>query len=201
MILGILGTYKQWWLCNNKYEYPIYQTNLKGATHSQVKPSDFTVWRHTWQKKWVNCAVFTGNSAGLRTVLSNRLSNRELRSSFRESHSFLSLPADTTIASSKGTSVSSNSFSGWAPHDIFLFRYHFLLLSLRFLFVFSDNNMADVASKQQTTAFVFIHHSHRQKKKYRTDKNWQTWWETCAVPENRQFSFTCSFLHKLHCLT
>jgi hypothetical protein len=61
------------------------------------------VWRHTWQKNWVNCAVLTGNSAGLRTVLSSSLSHTELRSSLRESHSFLSLPADTTMASSQGT--------------------------------------------------------------------------------------------------
>jgi hypothetical protein len=68
-----------------------------------VKPSDFTVWRHTWRKTWVNYAVLTGNSAGLRAVLSSRLSHTELRSSLRESHSFLSLPADTTKASSQGT--------------------------------------------------------------------------------------------------
>jgi hypothetical protein len=43
---------------------------------------------------------FESNSAGLRTALSSRLSHRELRSSLRESHSFLSLPADTTMASS-----------------------------------------------------------------------------------------------------
>jgi hypothetical protein len=82
---------------------------------------------------WVNCAVLTGNSAGLRTVLSSRLSHRELSSSLRECHSFLSLPADTTMASSQGTSVSSNSFSSWASHDIFLFKYPFLLHILRFL--------------------------------------------------------------------
>jgi hypothetical protein len=35
---------------------------------------------------------------------------------------------------------------------IFLFKYHFLLHILRFLFFFSDNIMDDVASKQQTTA-------------------------------------------------
>jgi len=51
-----------------------------------VKMSDFTVWSHTWQKNRVNCAVLTGNSAGLRTVLSSRLSHTELRSSLRESH-------------------------------------------------------------------------------------------------------------------
>jgi hypothetical protein len=112
---------------------------------------DFTVWNHTWRKNWVNCAVLTGHK-DLKTVLSSRLSHTELRSSLTESHIFLSLPADTTMASSQGTSVSSNSFSRWPSHDIFLFKYHFLLHILRFLFFFSDNIMADVASKQQTTA-------------------------------------------------
>jgi hypothetical protein len=72
---------------------------VKGANTLSVKLGDFTVWRHTWQKNWVNCAVLTGNSAGFRNVLSSRLSHRYLRSSLRESHSFLSLPADTTMAS------------------------------------------------------------------------------------------------------
>jgi len=61
------------------------------------------VWRHTWRKTWVNCAVLTGNSAGLRNDLSSRLSHIELRSSLKKSHSFLSLPTDTTMASSQGT--------------------------------------------------------------------------------------------------
>jgi len=55
-----------------------------------VKLRYFTVWCHTWQKNWVTCAVLKGNSAGLTTVLSSHLSHRELRSSIRESHSFLS---------------------------------------------------------------------------------------------------------------
>ena len=125
------------------------------------------MWRHTWRKNWVNCAVLRGNSAGLRTVLSRRLSHRELRSSLRGSHSFLSLPADTTMASSLGTSPQLR----WVSRDIFLFKYYFLLHILRFLFFFSDNVMAHVASKQQTTSLVFIHHSHTHKKIHRTDKN------------------------------
>ena len=121
-----------------------------------VELSDITVWRHTWRKDSVNWAVLTGNSAGLRTVLSSRLPHRELRSSLRESHSFLSLSADTTMASSQDTSVSSNSFSRWTSHDIFLFKYRFLLHILLFLFFFSDNVMADVASKQQTDSLFFL---------------------------------------------
>jgi hypothetical protein len=108
--------------------------------------------RSTWRENWVNCAVLTGNSADQRTVLSSRLSYRELRSSLRESHSLLSLTADTTVESSQGTSVSTNSFIRWSSHDIFLFKYHFLLHILRFLFFLSDNIMADVSSKQQRTA-------------------------------------------------
>ena len=114
------------------------------------------MWRHTWRKSWVNWAVLTGNNADLRSVLSSRLSHTEPRSSLRKSHSFLSLPADTTMASSQGNqtsaTLSSTSFSRWASHDTFLFKYHFLLHILRFLFFFSDNIMADVASKQQTAA-------------------------------------------------
>jgi len=166
--------------------------------------NNFTVLRHTWRKNWVNCAVLTGNSAGLRTVLSSRLSYTELRSSFRESHSFLSLPADTTMTSSQGTSVPSSSFNRWTSHDIFLFKYHFLFHILRFLFFFSDNIMADVASKQQTTAlFLSTTVTRTRRHTELTKKNWQTWWKTCAVPENNQFSFSCSFFYtvKLHSLT
>jgi hypothetical protein len=45
----------------------------------------------------------TGNSAGLTTVLSSHLTHTELRSSLRQSHSSLSLPAHTTMAPSQGT--------------------------------------------------------------------------------------------------
>ena len=61
----------------------------KGRYTFSVKLSDFTVWRHTWRKNWVDCPVLTGNTADLRTVLSSRLSYRDLRSSLRESHSFV----------------------------------------------------------------------------------------------------------------
>ena len=117
-----------------------------------VKLSAFTVWCLTWRKYWVNCAVLTSNSTRLRSVLSSRLSHTELRSPLRESHSFLSLPADTTMASSQGTPVSSNSFSRWASLDIFLFKCHFLLHMFSFLVLFWYNIMADVGSKHQTTA-------------------------------------------------
>ena len=43
-------------------------TNKSEARYTfSVKLSEFTVWRHTWRKKLVNCAVLTGNSARLRT--------------------------------------------------------------------------------------------------------------------------------------
>jgi hypothetical protein len=109
--------------------------------------SDCSVHR-TRNKNWINCAVLTGNSAGLRTVFSSRFSHWELRSSLQGIPQFTQF----TCRHHDGTSVSINSFSRWALHDIFLSKYHFLLHILRFLFFFSDNIIADVTSKQQTTA-------------------------------------------------
>jgi hypothetical protein len=142
--------------------------------------------RHTWRKNRVNCAVLTGNNAGLRSVFSSRLLHRELRSSLREPHSFLTLPADTTISSSQGSPISNISFSRWASHDIYLFKYHFLLHTLHFLFL-SDNIMADVASKINDSP-GFSHHSHTHKT-HRTDK-----------PDgNIRFSFSSSYFTQLNC--
>jgi hypothetical protein len=168
----------------------------KGGYKFSVKLSDFTVWRHTWRKGRVNCAVLTANSAGLRTVHSSRLSHIELRSSLREPHSFLCLPADTTMASSQGTSVSSNSFSRWTSHDIFLPKYHFLLHILRFLFFFSDNIMADVASKQQTTAlFLSITVTRTRRHTEPTKKLTNLMGKLCCSGEHSVQFFVQFFLH------
>ena len=35
----------------------------------------------------------------------------------------------------------------------------------------------------------------RTRRQTELAKNWKTWWENCAVPENIQFSSLCSFLH------
>jgi len=95
-----------------------------------------------------------------------------------------------------------NSFSRWTSHDIFLFKYHFLLHILHFIFFFSDNIMADVASKQQTTASLLSTLVTRTRRQTEPTKNWQNWWETCAVPENIQLTFQCNFYAvKLHGLT
>jgi hypothetical protein len=126
---------------------------VKRPIHSQLNWA-ILVWSYTWGKNWVNCAVLTNNIAGFWTVLSGRLSHRELCSSLRESHIFLSLPADTTMVSSQVTPVSSNSFSRWAPHDIFRLKYHFILHILSFYFFFSDNIMDDLASIQQKIALI-----------------------------------------------
>jgi hypothetical protein len=113
--------------------------------------SDFTVWCHTWQKNWVNYAVVTGNSAGLRLSFPVvfHTENCAVRSGNpKVSSVYLLTPRWHHLK----PSVSSDSFSRSASHDIVLFKYHFLLHILRFLFFFPDNIMADVASKQQTTA-------------------------------------------------
>ena len=121
---------------------------VKAPYTLSVKLSDFTVWCHIWRKNWItaqfwqaiaqaselsfpvvchtqNCAVHSGNP----TVSS------------------VYLPTPRWHRIKVHTSISSNSFSRWTSHDIFLFKYHFLLHILHFLFFFSDNIMDDVASK------------------------------------------------------
>jgi hypothetical protein len=125
-------------LCSSQFTQlwgAVRTVKLLSALYTLRSTERFYVWRHIWRKNWVNCAVLRGNSAGLGTVLASRLLHRELRISLRESHSFLSFPADTTMASSQGTSFSSNSFSRWSiawyiPFQIPLLIPH-LTLSFR----------------------------------------------------------------------
>jgi len=63
-----------------------------------------------------------------------------------------------------------------------------------FFSFFSDNIMVDVAGKQQTTALFLsttVTRTRRQTELTKLLKNLMG--ETCAVPENIQFSFSCSF--------
>jgi hypothetical protein len=180
---------------NNIYFLSSRSVLLKGAVHSQLNwaillcdviPDGKTEWTaqfwHTITQAselsfpvvfhTENCAVHSGNP----TV----------------SSVYLPTPRSHYL-------ISSNSFSRCASHDIFLFKYHFLQHILRFLFFFSDNIMAYVASKQQMT-FLFLSTVVTRTRRHTQLK---TWWETCAVPENTQFSFSCSFFLqvKLHSLT
>ena len=84
------GCLSEFWFGNTVLCREIWQqwTASKVPYTLSATLSDFTVWRHTWRKNWINCAVLTGNSAGLRNVLSSRLLYRELRSLLRESHTY-----------------------------------------------------------------------------------------------------------------
>jgi hypothetical protein len=107
------------------------------------------------------------------TVFSSRLSHSELRSSLRESHSFLSLPADTTMASSQGT----------PPHHPFLAIHsvdeHRMIYSCSntssystfyaFLSTFRITLWPMCVANNKRQSF-FIHHSHTHKNTHRTDQ-------------------------------
>ena len=132
----------------------------KGRYTLSVKPSDFTVRRHTWRKNWVKCAGLTGNSADLRTVLSSPLSHKELRSSLKESHSSLSLPADTTMASSQGTQTSKmNKREATLPFTE----------ACRSLPELWDTENRHYNNRDKKSSGIW-HHSHTHKKEHRTDK-------------------------------
>jgi hypothetical protein len=100
-------------------------------------------------KKWVNGTVLTGNSTGLRTVLPVVFHTENCAF-----HSVNPTVSSVYLPTPPWHHLKTlNSFSRWASHYMFLSKYHFLLHILRFRFFFSDNVMADVASKQQTTGF------------------------------------------------
>ena len=127
---GVAQTGRDWYLTFNG--------NAKRHTHSQLNWA-ILLCDVIPDGKTEYCAVLTGNSAGLRTVLSSRLSHRELLSSLRESHSFLSLPTDTTMASSQGNHLQhpflENSFSRWASLDIHI-SFQIPLLTAHFTLSF-----------------------------------------------------------------
>jgi hypothetical protein len=61
--------------------------------------------------------------------------------------------------------------------------------------------MADVASKQQTTALFLsttVTRTRRHTELTKKKKNWHTLWETCAVTEVH-VSFSCSSFTQLNC--
>ena len=90
---------------------------------------------------------------------------------------------------------SSSSLNGWALHDIFLFKYHFLLHILCFLFFFSDNVIAEVASKQQMTA-LFLSTIVTRKRTHRTDKKLTNLMgNLCCAREHSVQFFAQIFLH------
>ena len=120
-------------------------------------------------------------------------------------HSFLSLPVDTKMASFQGTQPSSNSFSRWTSYDkydILLFKYHSLLHILRFPSFFSDNIMADVASKQQTTALFLSTIVRRTRRHTELTKKKLTMGNLCCAREHSVHFFVQDFYTvKRHSLT
>ena len=99
------------------------------------------------------------------------------------------------MASCQGTP-----FSRWASHDIFLSKYHSLLHILRRLFFFSDNIMADVASKQQTSALFYLPRSHAQE----DTQNWHKiltnlMGNLCCAREHSVQFFVQFFFTQLNC--
>jgi hypothetical protein len=121
----------------------------------------------------------TGKSAGLRNVFFSRLSPRELRSSLREPHSFLSLPADTTMALSQGTQpqLPCLAIHSADEHRMIYSFSNATSYSTFYAFVssFRITFMAVVASKQQMTAlFLSIIVTRTRKHKELTKKTSQT---------------------------
>ena len=176
------------------------ETCLKARYTFSVKLSDFTLWRHTRRKNWLNCSVLTGNSAGLRTVISSRLSHKQNCAvhSGNPTVSSVYLPTPRWHHLKEHPFLANHSadehrmlypFSNTTSYSTFYTSFSSFRITLWPMWLAN--------SKQQP---YFYPHSHTHKKtKQNWQKNWQTWWETCTVPENIPFSFSCSLFTQLNC--
>ena len=165
----------------------------KAPSTLSVKLSVFTVWRYTWRKNWLICAVLTGNGAGLRTALSSRLSHRQLRSSLRESYSFSSVSLPTP----RWHHLKAHPFLAIHSADEHRTIYSFPITTsyCTFYAFFSSFRITLwpmwLANSKRQPLFLSTAVT-RTRRHTELPKTWQTWRETCAVPENIQFSFSCS---------
>jgi hypothetical protein len=192
------------WECQYHNSFKRMQCLLHNISAYYIKLSTWSALYTSSQTERFYWVQFWQAIAQTSELSFNRLAHTELRSSFMETQSFLSLPDNITMASSQGTqhstSFSRNSFSRWTSHDIFLFKYHFLLHILPFLFFFSDSIMVDVAIKQQTTALFYPAQSHTQEdtqkwKKKETDKS-----DEKSVLCQRTFNlYSCRLFTQLNC--
>jgi hypothetical protein len=164
------------------------------------------VWRHTWRKIWVKCAVLTGNSAGLRTVHTSRVSRRELCSSLRESHSFLSSPSDITMATSEPQGTQPPKINKREATLAFIEAYR----SLRKLWDTENRHYSNRVKKGSSIWLSYWEIEsvgarcsttviHAREDSQNWQKNWWIWWPICVVPKDIQFSFSCRFFTQLNC--
>jgi len=120
-----------------------------------VKLSDFTVWRHTWRKHWVNCAVLKiiAQASELSFPVVFHTENCAVHSG-NPTVSPIYRPTPT-MASSQGNQLQHTFLAVHSADEhrvMCSFSNTFLFHNLGFLFSFSDNIMANLVTKQQTTA-------------------------------------------------
>jgi len=122
---------------NIKYSPLFLWQGTKRAIHSQLNCAILLCDVIPDGKNWVNWAVLTGNSAGLRTVLSSRLPHVKLRSSIRESHTH---SVQFFVKFVYTVKLHSLTLSVWGPLETILTPW----LALRYMSVVLFHTVPDV---------------------------------------------------------
>jgi len=157
------------------------------------------VWCHSWRKNWLNCAVLTGNSADLRTVFpvvfhtencTVHSGNPTVSSDYLPRPRWHHLKAHPFLAiHSADEHRIIYSFSNTTSYFTFYAFFSSFPITLWPMWLAN--------SKRQPCFYPPL--SHAQEDTQNWQKYWHTWWGTCAVPENIQSSFSCSFFTQLNC--
>jgi hypothetical protein len=149
-----------------------------------------------WQKKRVNCAVLPGNIAGLRTVLPV-----VFHTQYCAVHPGNPIVSSVYLPTPRWHHLKALNLPKWTKEKRSL---RSLKRTDRYLnFGTQKIDIIATESKRQRhmtplTTALFLSTRVTRTRRQRIEKKWQTWWETCAVPGNIQFSFSCSFFTHLN---
>ena len=172
----------------------------KGRYTLSVKPSDFTVWRHTWRKNWVNCAVFKAiaQASELSFPVVFHTENSSVHSeNLTVSSVYLPAPQWYHLKAQPFLAIHSAdehrmiySFSNTTSYSTFYAFFSSFRITLWPMWLAN--------SKRQPCFYPPQSHAQEDTQNW-PKKNWQTWWETGAAPENISSVFRAHFFTQLNC--
>jgi hypothetical protein len=182
------------------HQHPVYTSILPHTRHMPC-PSQYTLSVNQrfycvtsyLTKNWVNCAVLTGNSAGLNCPFQSCFTQRTAH--FTQG---ISQSPQFTCRHHEGHHLKAHPFLAIHSADEHRMIYSFSnTTSYSTFYVFFSSFRIPLwlmwlANSKRQPCF-YPTYSHTQEDTQNWQKNWHTWWETCAVPENIQFSSSCSF--------
>jgi hypothetical protein len=159
----------------------------KGRYTLSVKLSDFTGWRHTWRKNWVVFWQAIAQASELSFPVVFHTENCAV-------HSQNPTVSSVYLSTPRWHHLKALKLPKWIKE-----RRPLRSLKRTDRYLNYGTQKIDIMARVKKAAVYDTIVTRTRRHTELTKKNWQTWWETCAVSENIQFSFSCSFSTQLNC--